>query len=129
MAAFGLVAAADAVHDARSVARLVAAAAAQEGDLFARRICGAYVVAEPRFRLGLITRSLTSVVRPGDWERLVLERYDELPRWREREFARWLNDLVASRMGFHRPPRRSRGPASGEDATAAALVATIRADG
>ena len=109
--------------DRRAVARAVAAAARQDGDAFARRLCGAYVVAQPRFRLGLIPRSLSSVVRPRDWERLVLRHYDQLPQWTERDFARWLNALVSERAGAEPRPYRPSPPAAGDDATAAVLAA------
>jgi hypothetical protein len=110
------------------IARLVSSVATAGGEPFARRLCRGYVIAEPRFRLGLIPRSLSSVVRPSDWQQLVLDRYDDLPRWRERDFVRWLNGLIRQRVGVHRrsPPRS--GPSAGDDATAAALVASISVD-
>jgi hypothetical protein len=127
LAAFGLTTPALARTPAE-VARLVSSAAAASGETFARRLCRGYVIAEPCFRFGLIPRSLPSVVRPGDWERLVLERYDELDRWRERDFVHWLNGLIRERVGVHRRARPRRGPSAGDDATAAALVASISAD-
>jgi len=111
------------------VARAVGACAAADGELFYRRLAGSYVLAEPRFRLGLIPRSLTSVVKPVDVEELIFARFDELPSWGERDFARWLNGLVAARSGVHRRPGPGGSAAGGDDATAVALIAARAIDG
>lgn len=130
MAAFGVDAriGVPGVDSPAAVARLVTAAAAREGESFCRRLVGAYVVAEPCLRFGLIPRSPASVVRPSDWEQLVLEHYDQLPTWTEREFTRWLNGLIAERTGVHRPGPGRGGPSSGEDAMVAPLAASISVD-
>lgn len=131
LAVFGLDAEVDGpgADSPASVGRVVAAAAERDGEAFWRRLVGAYVVNEPRFRFGLVPRAVTTVVRPRDWERLVLDRFDELPRWNERDFMRWLNGLIAARTGAHRPGGESSGPTSGDDATPAALIASINANG
>jgi hypothetical protein len=86
----------------RAFGKYVAQAAVDAGDRLLKTLVPSIVLDAPR-RLGVLRTSVADMIAYEDWMQLIVEHLEELPKWNEGQFGRWLGGLVEARR-----PRRRR---------------------